>query len=220
MTNAKAKPYRLPQVWVSCDRWPDPGRLKTFVRDIFRIERPRTDEQRALAVYRWITRTFMWGGQTVEGPPNMWAVEPDLIKTLNVHGYGYCDGWGRLFSALWQAAGREAYKIVIYNDTPVPAHTLSEIWYNDADVVYIDEQYRDVDGGFASGLVVHEFTHYLQDKSGDFESLSCDDSIAREREAYYVQNRYIIEALARIDTILPSHTTCNYANAGVDTQGD
>ena len=136
MTNAKTKPYRPPQVWVSCDRWPDPGRLKTFVRDIFRIERPRTDEQRALAVYRWITRTFMWGGQTVEGPPNMWAVEPDLIKTLNVHGYGYCDGWGRLFSALWQAAGREAYKIVIYNDTPVPAHTLSEIWYNDADGVY------------------------------------------------------------------------------------
>ena len=93
-------------------------------------------------------------------------------------------------------------------------------WYNDADVVYIDEQYRDIDGGFASGLVVHEFTHYLQDKSGDFKSLSCDDSIAREREAYYVQNRYIIEALARIDTIHPSHTTCNYANAGVHTHGD
>lgn len=93
-------------------------------------------------------------------------------------------------------------------------------WYNDGDVVYIDEQYRNIEGGFASGLVVHEFTHYLQDKSGDFESLSCEDSIAREREAYYVQNRYIIEALARIDTIHPSHTTCNYANAGVDAHGD
>jgi hypothetical protein len=91
-------------------------------------------------------------------------------------------------------------------------------WYNDADVVYIDERYRNLEGGFASGLVVHEFTHYLQHKSGDFQSLSCEDSIEREREAYHVQNRYIIEALARIDTIIPSHTTCNYANAGREIQ--
>lgn len=87
-------------------------------------------------------------------------------------------------------------------------------WYNDADIVYIDKQYIDVEGGFATSLVVHEFTHYLQHKSGAFESLSCEDSIVREREAYHVQNRYMIEALARIDTIIPSQTTCNYANAG------
>jgi len=93
-------------------------------------------------------------------------------------------------------------------------------WYNDADVVYIDEQYRDVEGGFASGLVVHEFTHYLQHKSGAFESLSCEDSIAREREAYHVQNRYIIEALARIDTIQRRATSCNYANAGEGSNGE
>ena len=93
-------------------------------------------------------------------------------------------------------------------------------WYNDADIVYIDEQYRDIEGGFASGLVVHEFTHYLQHKSGAFESLSCEDSIRREREAYYVQNRYNIEALARIDTIQRRATSCNYANAGVRRNGD
>ena len=89
-------------------------------------------------------------------------------------------------------------------------------WYNDADVVYIDEHYRDVEGGFASGLVVHEFTHYLQHKSGAFDSLSCEDSVAREREAYDVQNRYIIETLATVTLIVPGPTTCNYANAGTD----
>jgi len=93
-------------------------------------------------------------------------------------------------------------------------------WYNDADVVYIDERYRNVEGGFATSLVVHEFTHYLQHKSGAFESLSCEDSVAREREAYYVQNRYIIEALASINTIRPGPTICNYANAGMDTKED
>lgn len=90
-------------------------------------------------------------------------------------------------------------------------------WYNDADTVYIDERYRSLESGFAASLIVHEFTHYLQHKSGSYESLSCDDSVAREREAYYVQNRYIIEALARIDTIQPAATTCRYANAGVNS---
>ncbi len=93
-------------------------------------------------------------------------------------------------------------------------------WYNDADIVYIDEQYRNVEGGFASGLVVHEFTHYLQHKSGEFDSLSCEDSVGREREAYYVQNRYNIEALARIDSIQRRAITCNYANAGMGSNGD
>lgn len=89
-------------------------------------------------------------------------------------------------------------------------------WYNDADVVYIDERYQKVESGFATSLVVHEFTHFLQHKSGKFETYSCEDSVAREREAYYVQNRYIIEGLASIETIRPSPTTCNYANAGMD----
>ena len=93
-------------------------------------------------------------------------------------------------------------------------------WYNDAGIVYIDERYRDIESGFATSLVVHEFTHYLQHKSGAFESLSCEDSISREREAYYVQNLYIIEALARIDTIHPRPTLCNYANAGIVTNAD
>jgi len=90
-------------------------------------------------------------------------------------------------------------------------------WYNDADVVYIDERYRNVEGSFAPSLIVHEFTHYLQHKSGAFNSLSCEDSIAREREAYYIQNRYIIEALASIHTISPGPTSCNYDKVRLST---
>jgi len=93
-------------------------------------------------------------------------------------------------------------------------------WYNDADVVYIDERYRSVEGGFATSLIVHEFTHYLQHRSGAFQSLSCEDSVAREREAYDVQNRYFIEALASIQMILPGPTSCNYAHAGIATDED
>lgn len=88
-------------------------------------------------------------------------------------------------------------------------------WYNDAEIVYIDEQYRDLQDGFATSLIVHEFTHYLQHMSGEFDSLSCEDSVAREREAYYVQTLYAIETLASVQTIRTSPTSCNYANAGM-----
>ena len=93
-------------------------------------------------------------------------------------------------------------------------------WYNDANIVYIDERHRDFDAAFATSLVVHEFTHYLQHTSGTFDSLSCEDSVAREREAYYVQNQYIIEALASINTIVPGQTACNYTNASMVTSED
>ena len=68
-------------------------------------------------------------------------------------------------------------------------------WYNDSGIVYIDKRYRDIDRSFASSLVVHEFTHYLQ--SADM------DPCEREKEAYHVQNRYLAEALLRIDRIRP-----------------
>lgn len=87
-------------------------------------------------------------------------------------------------------------------------------WYNDQNIVYIDEQYQNVEDGFASGLVVHEFTHYLQHLSGAFDSLSCEDSVAREREAYDVQNRYNIEALGSVNLIMPGQTICSYGHAG------
>ncbi len=88
-------------------------------------------------------------------------------------------------------------------------------WYNDADIVYIDEKYRNVEDGFAAGLVVHEFAHYLQHQSGMYDSNSCEDSVRREREAYDIQNRFRIEILGNVNLILPGQTTCSYTNAGM-----
>lgn len=92
-------------------------------------------------------------------------------------------------------------------------------WYNDADIIYIDQKYRNIEDGFASGLVVHELTHYLQHKSELYNSNSCEDSVQREREAYAVQNRYSIEILGNVSLLLPGQTTCNYANALTDSHG-
>lgn len=64
-------------------------------------------------------------------------------------------------------------------------------WYNDKNIVYIDERYRGDDRAFASSLIVHEFVHHLQHTTGKYDSSSCDDSIWREREAYAVQQKYL-----------------------------
>lgn len=88
-------------------------------------------------------------------------------------------------------------------------------WYNDSDVVYIDEQHRALESELATSLVVHEFTHYLQHQSGNFESRSCSDSVAREREAYRVQNSYLIEAVATINIVHPRPMSCDDAVAGM-----
>lgn len=58
-------------------------------------------------------------------------------------------------------------------------------WYTDAGIIYIDKAKTDRDD-----ILVHEIVHYLQDVSGKFP-LTCAAQIAREREAYNVQNAYL-----------------------------
>ena len=79
-------------------------------------------------------------------------------------------------------------------------------WYNDQDIIYIDKKYAEGEDSFATSLVVHELTHYLQHHSGHFDSQSCPDSIKREREAYRVQNDYLLMAQSSIDLIRPEPT--------------
>lgn len=83
-------------------------------------------------------------------------------------------------------------------------------WYNDHNIVYIDERYHDTDSTFINSLIVHELVHYLQHLSGRYDSLSCEDSLAREREAYHIQNEYILQAHASFNLVRPGPTACNY----------
>jgi hypothetical protein len=50
----------------------------------------------------------------------------------------------------------------------------------------------------------------LQHYSGKFDSLSCKDSLVREREAYRVQNSYIIDAHASFAFVRPGYFSCAY----------
>lgn len=66
-------------------------------------------------------------------------------------------------------------------------------WYNDQDVIYIDESLRGKDSVFIRSLIFHEIVHYLQHKSGEFDTYSCEDQVWREREAYSLQRGYVAQ---------------------------
>jgi len=91
-------------------------------------------------------------------------------------------------------------------------------WYNDEGVIYIDAKYQCDDSRFVSSLIVHELVHHLQLLSGRFDSHSCDDSLKREREAYHIQNEYILQAHASIALVRPGPTSCNYKSAAHNTR--
>lgn len=83
-----------------------------------------------------------------------------------------------------------------------------EGWYNDKGYVYIDDSIGGVDSGHETSVIVHEFVHYLQHKSELFDPKSCEDRMYREREAYGVQNAYLVRALVRIPNVTVRPMRC------------
>jgi hypothetical protein len=66
-------------------------------------------------------------------------------------------------------------------------------------VVYVHEAARELieDGSdpgslLAASIIVHEFTHFLQAADRGFARYSCEQALELEREAYKVQNAYIV----------------------------
>jgi HEAT repeat protein len=109
-------------------RWPDCETLETTIADIFRIEGPKTDQQRALALWRWFRILVQSSGPHVdEGLPGKEKFCWDEHKLMAVYGQHHCDGLGRELAALWRAGGRFAYKGYLQG------HTQAELYYRDDD---------------------------------------------------------------------------------------
>lgn len=77
-------------------------------------------------------------------------------------------------------------------------------WYN-GHKIYIQEK---LSGRLLDEMIVHEMVHYLQDLSMNYKDKSCKDSIIREREAYFVQGEYAIQATGNLPRHVNSHVSC------------
>lgn len=114
---------------ISNDRWPDSYTLRSFAESVIRIERARTEEEQAVALYNWIARTMTIGGPPHEGAAGHEVPISDTLKILNVYGNHWCDGQGRLFETMWRSLGRQAHRLYL----PMRHHSLVELWWRDID---------------------------------------------------------------------------------------
>ena len=76
-------------------------------------------------------------------------------------------------------------------------------WYDDEGTIYLDDRVEDLEDPIVRSVLVHELVHYLQDLSGKFDSLKCEDQLVREREAYSVQRTYLNRIAGRFAATYP-----------------
>lgn len=111
-------------------RWPDLTTHRTAIEDIFRIEGARTDQEKALALWKWfrILVSPTGGGYMLEGAvPGEENIVYDPHKILTVYGHHMCDGQSWAMTALWRAAGYIAF------DQCHHSHTIASLRYRDED---------------------------------------------------------------------------------------
>jgi hypothetical protein len=67
-------------------------------------------------------------------------------------------------------------------------------WFPNGRTIYLDDRLDPLGDPGARAVLVHELVHYLQQESGAYgRPLGCRDWLAREREAFDVQIRWMAE---------------------------
>ena len=114
---------------VTVDRWPSNYDAKSWAADVFRIENAKSDEEKTLALYKWVRLLQHWGEQCGDGTRGKNVIECDAIKKINIFPYGECSDFGVTSAALGHAGGLKA------KEAHVPGHVELEVAYKDADGV-------------------------------------------------------------------------------------
>jgi hypothetical protein len=119
----------LVNVALANHRWPDCSTDRTAILDIFRLEGAKTDQAKALALWKWFRiLVSATGGYEREGEA---AGQEELVqdphKILTVYGHGQCDSMSWSMAPLWRAAGYIAF------DECHLGHTISSLRYRDDD---------------------------------------------------------------------------------------
>lgn len=109
------------------DRWIDPSTLKDFGGTASGIMNAQTNQEKALALFRFIQQTTMVIGKVPAEP----AYGDDYVdngeKLINVYGAHWCDGLSRIMQMVWRAMDYRANKLYKFG------HTLASIHYEDED---------------------------------------------------------------------------------------
>ena len=108
---------------VTSDRTVDARSLDTIVRDVWRLSGAKTNDEKAIAIYRWLHQAIFHFAYPVEKAPQ--SVGP--LKVINVYGWGLCGGQHTVLKALFESAGWK----VRYRGWSDPGHTTIEVFYDE-----------------------------------------------------------------------------------------
>ncbi len=108
---------------VTSDRTVDARSLDTIVRDVWRLSGAKTNDEKAIAIYRWLHQAIFHFAYPVEKAPQ--SVGP--LKVINVYGWGLCGGQHTVLKALFESAGWK----VRYRGWSDPGHTTVEVFYDE-----------------------------------------------------------------------------------------
>lgn len=119
-------------VWLGNESWPSNRSCGQFAKDVFRLSGAKTDKQKALAFYDWLTRCMLRGANlhTPDGGGG-YSRCYDPLTLLTNWGHGECTFWGWVATECLNAAGLKARRVVVHNQ----GHTFYEVWYKGDDGV-------------------------------------------------------------------------------------
>jgi hypothetical protein len=129
----------LVNVVLANHRWPDCTTNRTAIQDMFRLEGAKSDQDKALALWKWfrLLVAAAGGGYMYEGEtPGREETVYDPHKIFTVYGHHQCDGLSWSMVPLWRAAGYLAY------DECHLGHTIASLRYRDDDGQY---RFHDLD---------------------------------------------------------------------------
>jgi HEAT repeats len=119
-------------VLVTCDRWPDASDLRSFAIDAIRLSGAKTEQEKALAVWRWIRRFKVHTDGNFPCEPlaqKQTSYVTDPIKVLNVYGAHFCGGLSRVIELVWRGYGMRADRVHCWS------HSMADLYYKDFDGV-------------------------------------------------------------------------------------
>src|SRR4030042_6220268 len=111
------------------NNWPDTSTLKDFGERSIRIFQAKSNEEKAIAVWRSIQHLTVATDVIPKEPALGVNYVVDPMKLLNVYGGHWCDGLSRMMEMTWRSLGYRAQKLYKFG------HTFADCHWKDSDGV-------------------------------------------------------------------------------------
>ena len=111
---------------ILCNHWPDTSTLRDFGENSIRIFQAKSNEEKAIAVWRSIQHLTVATDVIPKEPALGINYIVDPLKLLNVYRGHWCDGLARIMEMTWRSLGYRAQKLYKFGHTFADCHWKDE----------------------------------------------------------------------------------------------